>query len=81
MFQGCHPPLIINGRTERVVIEQIQQALKIITERMEQKSSQRFEYYLSKNEHNDQNSVSDDVGYRSYKSMKKGDFISKDDLD
>lgn len=38
MFQGCASALIINGKSERVVMDQIQSALKTITERMEQRS-------------------------------------------
>ena len=40
IFQGCAQPLTINGTNERVVVDQIQNALKTVTERMEQKSQQ-----------------------------------------
>ena len=40
IFQGCAQPLTINGTNERLVVDQIQNALKTVTERMEQKSQQ-----------------------------------------
>tara|TARA_B110000285_G_C14765483_1_gene441498 strand:- start:408 stop:656 length:249 start_codon:yes stop_codon:yes gene_type:complete len=43
IFQGCAPPLVINASSERVVMEQIQNALKTVTERMEQKSQKEGE--------------------------------------
>ena len=38
MFQNCATPLIINGQRERIVMDQIQNALKTVTDRMSQKS-------------------------------------------
>lgn len=36
---------MINGSRERIVMDQIQNALKVVTDRMSQKSSRNFEEY------------------------------------
>ena len=42
MFQNCATPLVIKGQREGVVMDDIQKALKIITDRMSQKSGTKF---------------------------------------
>jgi len=37
LFQNCATPLVVNGQRERIVMDQIQNALKIVTDRMSQK--------------------------------------------
>jgi len=39
LFQNCSSPLIVNGQRERIVMDQIQNALKIVTERMSKRGS------------------------------------------
>lgn len=34
LFQNCNPALVINGTRERVVMDQIISALKLVTDRM-----------------------------------------------
>jgi hypothetical protein len=34
LFHNCAQPLVINGNRERVVMDQIQSALKVVTDRM-----------------------------------------------
>jgi len=43
MFQNCAPSLIINGSRDRIVMDQIQNALKTVTERMSQKNGSKLE--------------------------------------
>lgn len=44
LFQNCATPLIVNGQRERIVMDQITAALKIVTDRMSKRSfSQQFE--------------------------------------
>lgn len=38
MFHNCANPLVINGQRESIVMEQIQNALKEVTERLSKKS-------------------------------------------
>lgn len=35
VFQGCAAPLLINGTTQKTVVDQIYQALRVVIERME----------------------------------------------
>ena len=39
IFQNCAQPVVINGQRERIVMEQILNALKAFTDRMSAKSS------------------------------------------
>lgn len=43
MFQYCAPSLIINGSRDRIVMDQIQNALKNVTERMSQKNGSKID--------------------------------------
>ena len=44
LFQNCATHLIVNGQRERIVMDQITAALKIVTDRMSKRSfSQQFE--------------------------------------
>lgn len=38
LFQNCSPSLVINGQRESIVMEQIQNALKEVTDRLSKKS-------------------------------------------
>jgi type IV secretory pathway VirB10-like protein len=87
MFQGCHKPLIINGKSEHVVMEQIQNALKIITERMEQKSQKEkvdeasHEKDASKSENSGQNASKKSNQRSNQNDTKKGKSTQNRDND
>lgn len=38
LFQNCATPLVVNGQRERIVMDQIQNALKVVTDRMSKRS-------------------------------------------